>query len=41
MVEAAHWHPSRVDDTALSWLRRILHDVAVALEEDTLDWPDP
>jgi DNA-binding transcriptional LysR family regulator len=40
MVEAAHWHPSRVDDTALSWLRGILHDVAVTLEDDTLDRPD-
>jgi DNA-binding transcriptional LysR family regulator len=37
MVEAAHWHPSRVDDPALSWLRGILYDVAVTLEDDQLD----
>jgi DNA-binding transcriptional LysR family regulator len=32
MVEAAHWHPSRGHDPALSWLRGILYDVAVTVE---------
>jgi DNA-binding transcriptional LysR family regulator len=34
IVEAAHWHPSRSHDTAGRWLRELLYDVAVGLEED-------
>lgn len=32
IVEAAHWHPRRADDSAVRWLRRLLHDVAVDVE---------
>jgi DNA-binding transcriptional LysR family regulator len=32
MVEQAHWHPARMGDPALSWLRATLHQVALALE---------
>jgi DNA-binding transcriptional LysR family regulator len=34
LVEAAHWHPSRANDPALSWFRNVLHDVAVTVEDD-------
>jgi DNA-binding transcriptional LysR family regulator len=34
LVEAAHWHPSRANDPALSWFRNALHDVAVTVEDD-------
>jgi DNA-binding transcriptional LysR family regulator len=33
LVEAAHWHPSRANDPALSWFRNALHDVAVTVED--------
>jgi DNA-binding transcriptional LysR family regulator len=31
LTEAAHWHPRRANDPAVVWLRRLLHDVAVAV----------
>jgi DNA-binding transcriptional LysR family regulator len=34
LVESAHWHPSRANDPALSWLRNLLHDVSVTLEDE-------
>jgi DNA-binding transcriptional LysR family regulator len=33
LVESAHWHPSRANDPALSWLRNLMHDVAVTVED--------
>lgn len=36
ITEAAHWHPRRENDPAVVWLRHLLHDVAVDLE-DALD----
>ena len=32
IVEAAHWHPRRADDSAVMWLRRRLYGVAVEVE---------
>jgi DNA-binding transcriptional LysR family regulator len=34
ITEAAHWHPRRENDPAVVWLRRLLHEVAVAVEDD-------
>ncbi len=34
ITEAAHWHPRRESDPAVVWLRRLLYDVAVAVEDD-------
>jgi DNA-binding transcriptional LysR family regulator len=34
ITEAAHWHPRREKDPAVVWLRRLLHEVAVDLEDD-------
>lgn len=34
IVEAAHWHPSRSQEPAGVWLRELLYDVAVGLEDD-------
>ncbi len=36
ITEAAHWHPRREADPAVVWLRRLLYDVAVEVE-DQLD----
>ena len=36
ITEAAHWHPRREKDPAVVWLRHLLHDVAIDLE-DALD----
>jgi DNA-binding transcriptional LysR family regulator len=33
ITEAAHWHPRRENDPAVVWLRRLLYDVAVAVED--------
>lgn len=33
IVETAHWHPRREHDPAVVWLRRLLHDVAIAIED--------
>lgn len=33
IIAAAHWHPRRDKDPAAAWLRRLLHDVAVAVED--------
>nr|WP_272917509.1 LysR family transcriptional regulator [Nocardioides flavescens] len=33
ITEAAHWHPRRESDPAVVWLRHLLHDVAVAVED--------
>lgn len=33
ITEAAHWHPRRTDDPAGVWLRRLLYDVAVDVED--------
>ena len=32
IIEAAYWYPQRKNESALSWLRTVLHDVAVTLE---------
>jgi DNA-binding transcriptional LysR family regulator len=34
ITEAAHWHPRREKDPAVVWLRHLLHDVAVTLEDE-------
>jgi DNA-binding transcriptional LysR family regulator len=34
ITEAAHWHPRREKDPAVVWLRRLLYDVAIALEDE-------
>lgn len=34
IVEAAHWHPSRSHEPAGRWLRELLYDVAVGLEDE-------
>ena len=34
ITEAAHWHPRRESDPAVVWLRRLLYDVAIALEDE-------
>jgi DNA-binding transcriptional LysR family regulator len=36
ITEAAHWHPRREQDPAVVWLRKLLHDVAVAIEDDVI-----
>jgi DNA-binding transcriptional LysR family regulator len=33
ITEAAHWHPRREKDPAVVWLRRLLYDVAITLED--------
>ena len=33
ITEAAHWHPRREKDPAVVWLRRLLYDVAVDVED--------
>lgn len=33
ITEAAHWHPRRNDEPAIKWLRELLYDVAVELED--------
>lgn len=37
ITEAAHWHPRREQDPAVVWLRRLLHDVAVVVEDELAD----
>jgi DNA-binding transcriptional LysR family regulator len=34
ITEAAHWHPRRETDPAVVWLRHLLHDVAIDLEDE-------
>jgi DNA-binding transcriptional LysR family regulator len=34
ITESAHWHPRRDSEPAVVWLRHLLHDVAVAVEDD-------
>ncbi len=34
ITEAAHWHPRRETDPAVVWLRHLLHDVAVGVEDE-------
>jgi DNA-binding transcriptional LysR family regulator len=34
ITEAAHWHPRRESDPAVVWLRRLLYDVAITLEDE-------
>ena len=34
ITEAAHWHPRREAEPAVVWLRRLLYDVAVAVEDE-------
>jgi DNA-binding transcriptional LysR family regulator len=34
ITEAAHWHPRREKDPAVVWLRQLLYDVAIALEDE-------
>lgn len=44
IVEAAHWHPRRENDPAVVWLRRLLHDVAIEVEDEVdhvVGTPDP
>ncbi len=33
ITEAAHWHPRRAADPGGVWLRRLLYDVAVDVED--------
>lgn len=37
IVVAAHWHDRRTDDPAVQWLRHVLHDVSVELEDGVPD----
>ena len=37
ITEAAHWHPRREKDPAVVWLRRLLYDVAVSVEDEISD----
>jgi len=37
ITEAAHWHPRRESEPAVVWLRRLLYDVAVFVEDDVTD----
>jgi len=34
ITEAAHWHPRREKDPAVVWLRKLLYDVAITLEDE-------
>jgi DNA-binding transcriptional LysR family regulator len=34
ITEAAHWHPRREKDPAAAWLRRLLYDVAISIEDE-------
>lgn len=34
ITEAAHWHPRRSEEPASIWLRGLLYDVAIALEDE-------
>jgi DNA-binding transcriptional LysR family regulator len=34
ITEAAHWHPRRTNDPAITWLRKLFYDVAIELEPD-------
>lgn len=34
ITEAAHWHPRRMTDPAVVWLRHLLYDVAIAVEDE-------
>jgi DNA-binding transcriptional LysR family regulator len=34
ITEAAHWHPRREQDPAVVWLRHLLYDVAITLEDE-------
>jgi DNA-binding transcriptional LysR family regulator len=34
ITEAAHWHPRRENDPAVVWLRQLLYDVAVTVEDE-------
>ncbi|SHH28264.1 DNA-binding transcriptional regulator, LysR family [Jatrophihabitans endophyticus] len=34
ITEAAHWHPRRENDPSVVWLRRLLYDVAVTVEDE-------
>ncbi|MBK6885226.1 MAG: LysR family transcriptional regulator [Tetrasphaera sp.] len=33
ITEAAHWHPRRDADAAIVWLRKLLYDIAIELED--------
>ncbi|MDR7255115.1 DNA-binding transcriptional LysR family regulator [Nocardioides sp. BE266] len=37
ITEAAHWHPRRDTEPAVVWLRELLYDVAVSVEDDLAD----
>ena len=37
IIEAAHWHPRREQDPAVVWLRRLLYEVAVTVEDELDD----
>ena len=37
ITEAAHWHPRRETEPAVVWLRRLLYDVAVTVEDERDD----
>ena len=34
ITEAAHWHLRRETEPAVVWLRQLLYDVAVSVEDD-------
>ena len=34
ITEAAHWHLRRENEPAVVWLRRLLYDVAVSVEDE-------
>jgi DNA-binding transcriptional LysR family regulator len=37
ITEAAHWHPGRANDPAVAWLRQLLYDVAIELEDQAFE----
>jgi DNA-binding transcriptional LysR family regulator len=37
ITEAAHWHHRRDNEPAVVWLRELLYDVAVSVEDDLGD----
>jgi len=41
ITEAAHWHPAKATEPAVVWLRELLYDVAIELEDRAPDIDGP
>jgi DNA-binding transcriptional LysR family regulator len=37
ITEAAHWHPGKANEPAVVWIRELLYDVAIELEDQATD----